>query len=83
MDDLVNDLKTHPYGDEILICWHHSKMPALIQAFGGDPDGLLPHGKWPKTRFDWIVDLRFDAAGKLLPANEKVIHEHLMPGDSG
>jgi phosphohistidine phosphatase SixA len=81
-DQLANDLEHHSYGREILICWHHSKMPALITALGGNPDALLPGGKWPKSTYDWIIDLRFDAAGHLSPASEKCVHEHLMPGDS-
>jgi phosphohistidine phosphatase SixA len=79
---LADDLRAHPYGREILICWHHGKIPDLIRAFGGDPDLLIANGKWPKGTYDWIVDLRFDAAGKLSDAGETIVHEHLMPGDS-
>ena len=78
---LADDLKTHSYGNEVLICWHHGKIPALIRSLGGDPDLLIPNGKWPKSTYDWLVDLRFDADGKLSSANESLIHEHLMPGD--
>jgi phosphohistidine phosphatase SixA len=80
--ELADDLRTHAYGNEILICWHHSKMPGLITALGGNPEGLLPGGKWPDTTYDWLIDLRFDAAGKLAASDEKCVHEHLMPGDS-
>jgi hypothetical protein len=79
---LSNDLRTHKYGNEILICWHHSKMADLITALGGNPESVIPGGKWPKTTFDWIVDLQFDGAGKLAAESETLVHEHLMPGDS-
>jgi len=81
-ENLVVDLRTHVYGHEILVCWHHSKIPDLIRSLGGDPDLLIPGGKWPKGTYDWIVDLRFDAFGKLSPSGEALVHEHLMPGDS-
>jgi len=79
---LADDLRAHAYGKEILICWHHSKMADLITALGGMPDAVIPGGKWPKTTYDWIVDLRYDESGKLSAASEKFVHGHLMPGDS-
>jgi phosphohistidine phosphatase SixA len=79
---LADDLRAHSYGQEILICWHHGKIPALIRSLGGDPDLLIPGGKWPKGTYDWLIDLRFDASGRLSAANEKLVHEQLMPGDS-
>jgi phosphohistidine phosphatase SixA len=78
---MVDDLKHHSYGGEVLICWHHSKMPNLIRALGGNPNKLLPDGMWPDTTYDWIIDLRYDANGHLLATGQKCIHEHLMPGD--
>ena len=79
---LSDDLRTHPYGNEILICWHHSKMADRITALGGNPDLVIPSGKWPKTTYDWIIDLRFDRSGKLSAETETLVHEHLMPGDA-
>jgi phosphohistidine phosphatase SixA len=78
---LAEDLRTHPYGKEILICWHHSKMANLITALGGKPDTVIPDGKWPKSTYDWMIDLRYDGSGKLSTASETLVHEHLMPGD--
>jgi hypothetical protein len=54
----------------------------LIKALGGDPTLVIQGGKWPVDTYDWLIDLRFDASGNLLPAGEKCIHEQLMPGDS-
>jgi len=79
--ELAEDLKTHPYGKDILICWHHGKIPELVQALGG-PTTLIPGGKWPAATFDWVVELKFDPSGKIDLKRTKVIHEHLMPGDS-
>lgn len=76
---LAADLESHSYGSEILICWHHHAITKLIKDLGGDPDAVIPGGKWPGTTYDWVVDLRYDGAGHL--SGEKLIHEHLMPGD--
>jgi hypothetical protein len=80
--DLAQDLRQHRYGPEILICWHHGSIPRLIRALGGNPDLLIPGGKWPKGTYDWLIDLRFDASGNLSPTGESIVHERLMPGDS-
>ena len=80
-DALVKDLETHPYGKGIIISWHHGNIPKLLVSLGA-PDTLIPDGKWPDQTFDWAVALKFDAAGKVIPKASKIIHEHLMPGDS-
>jgi hypothetical protein len=80
--DLVDDLKVSDHGKHILICWHHGNIPAMIDAFGGNASKLIPGGKWPEETFDWLVELKFDSSGHLLPNGQKLIHEHLMPGDS-
>jgi len=78
---LVEDLRAHSYGKEILICWHHKSISKLIAAFGGDPAVVIPGGKWPGGTYDWLIDLQFDASGNLSASQEHCIHEHLMPGD--
>jgi hypothetical protein len=78
--DLVNDLESHPYGKDIVVCWHHGKIPELIEALGA-PASLFPTGKWPDDIFDQVIELKFDADGKLIPSQAKILHEHLMPGD--
>jgi phosphohistidine phosphatase SixA len=78
---LAEDLRSHSYGKEILICWHHKSIPKLIESLGGDPSVVIPGGKWPGKTYDWLIDLRFDAQGKLTPSRISCIHEHLMPGD--
>ncbi len=81
VDQLAAELRSHPFGHEILICWHHGRIPALVEALGEKPNALIPGGKWPDKVFDWVVELRFDAKGTVDPKRCKLIHEHLMPGD--
>jgi hypothetical protein len=54
----------------------------LTNALGADADKLVPGGKWPDTVFDWMLELRYDHDGRLIPAETKRISEKLMPGDS-
>ncbi|HEY3864290.1 MAG TPA: flagellar basal body-associated protein FliL [Verrucomicrobiae bacterium] len=74
---LADELKSKPHGKVILACWHHGKIPELIQALGGDPAALLPDGKWPAEVFDWVIELRYDGEGKLLAVQSKRFEEHL------
>lgn len=80
--ELADDLRAHSYGHEILICWHHGHIPDLLEALGADPKRLLPGGKWPNSTFDWLVEIHYDANGRPIPGQTKVVHERLMPGDS-
>ena len=62
---LAEQLKAPKYrGKTILICWHHGHLPDLLSALGADPARLLPSGKWPDEVFGWLVQLRYDNAGK-------------------
>lgn len=71
---LVTLLRTAPHGPHPLVAWRHGQIPALLSAFGASPS-LLPNGKWPDDTFDWVVVLRFDAAGKL--GSAQLVKEHL------
>jgi hypothetical protein len=79
---LAGELQSTPHGRQILICWHHGQIPALLAALGADPARLLPGGKWPDDVFNWVIQLRYDQNGTLLPGETKVIHENLLPGDA-
>ena len=78
---LANELRAKPYGQDILICWHHGQIPGLLDALGAKPDKLLPGGKWPDDVFGWVIQLRYDANGQLVDARR--IKENLMPDDAG
>ena len=80
-DDLVRALRTRPHGRCILIAWRHGGIPNLLSALGADPAMLLPEGKWPDAVFGWVIVLRFDHEGRLIPSETKRISEKLMPGD--
>ena len=62
---LVAALRAQPQGQHILIAWHHGHIPNLLKALGADPAALLPEGKWPGDVYDWVIELSFDANGKL------------------
>jgi hypothetical protein len=79
---LADELKSKPHGKEILVCWHHGKIPELMRALGADPGALLPDGKWPDAEFAWVIELRYDGDGKLLADQCRRIDEHLTLKDS-
>jgi hypothetical protein len=79
--ELVRELRATPHGKAILICWHHKGIPELLKGLGAEPARLLPGGEWPNQQFGWVLQLRYDRNGQLLPAKTKRIKEHLMPGD--
>ncbi|MCE9518524.1 MAG: flagellar basal body-associated protein FliL [Verrucomicrobia bacterium] len=81
-DKLAGELQAKEHKKCILISWHHSYIPALLKALGADPAKLLPKGKWPDPVFGWVIQLRFDKEGKLIPSEAKRINEGLMPDDS-
>lgn len=79
--DLAEDLQSRPHGKNMLICWHHREIPDLLKALGAEPERLLPHGEWPAQQFGWVIQLRYDHEGRLIPGKTQRIKEHLMPGD--
>lgn len=82
---LTKALRTEPHGKAVLIAWHHGKLSQLIKALGADPSSLLPDGQWPDDVFDYMVVLRFDHKGKLIPGSAELIHEDFTnpPGQIG
>jgi hypothetical protein len=78
---LTAELRSRFHGKTILICWHHSEIPELLEGLGANPKWLLPHGEWPAQQFSWMLELRFDQEGRLTKGQTKRIKEHLMPGD--
>jgi len=78
--ELADVLRSQPHGKHILICWRHEKIPELLQSLGGDPNEVLPDGKWPDQEYAWVVQLRYDLKGHLSEA--KRIDEGLIVGDA-
>ena len=78
--ELANEIKAKPHGTEILIAWHHGEIPALLRALGAYPDKNIPNAKWPESVFGWVIQLRYDADGRL--TETKRINEKLLPNDS-
>lgn len=65
-------------GKNIVICWHHTFIAALIQAFGyTPPDGIVP--TYP-NRFDLVWVMTFPAPNP--PTVVNPILQELMFGDS-
>lgn len=79
--DLARELRTHAHGRTILICWHHGEIPELLRELGASPESLLPGGQWPARAFGWMLCLRYDEQGRLIPNQSRRLKEHLMPGD--
>jgi hypothetical protein len=75
---LADELKSKPHGHEILVCWHHGKIPELMRDLGADPSALLPDGKWPDDEFGWVIELRYDGDGKLMADQCRRIDEHIL-----
>ncbi|MGA2174821.1 MAG: flagellar basal body-associated protein FliL [Verrucomicrobiota bacterium] len=80
-EKLAAELQTKPHGKNILVCWHHGGIPGLARALGADPATLLPGGAWPDNVYGWVIELRYDGEGRLIPGECKRINEHLMPKD--
>ncbi len=80
--ELTDEIQSKDHGKSILICWHHGEIPELVRALGADPTKLLPEAKWPDQEFGWVLQLRYDDGGHLIPGETKRINENLMPGDS-
>jgi hypothetical protein len=79
VQELVAALASETHGKSILIAWHHGQLGKLTKALGADPKALLPGGKWPGDEFNWIVALRFDHKGQLVPGAARII-EVKLPG---
>jgi hypothetical protein len=78
---LVDSLRQTNQAGVVLIAWHHGHIDDLIDAFGGDSQKLLGHTIWPENVYNWVVVLRFDQSGQLIPLRSRRVQEHLLPGD--
>ncbi|MBS0386302.1 MAG: flagellar basal body-associated protein FliL [Proteobacteria bacterium] len=67
-------------GRTILIAWHHSELPRLMRDLGLDPSAALPGRNWPPDVYDWVVVLRFDRSGAIMPESCRLIREPTLLG---
>jgi hypothetical protein len=81
-EKLAAELASKPHGKNILVCWRHKEIPALLRGLGADPAALLPGGAWPDDVYCWVIELRFDGQGRLMPSQCKRINEHLTDKDT-
>lgn len=81
VDKLVEDLRVKNQAGVVLIAWHHGHIDDLVNAFGGDLKALAGKDKWPGDIYNWLIVLRFDEHGQLIPSGSQLVHEHLLPGD--
>jgi hypothetical protein len=58
-----------------LIAWHHGTVPMLLSELGLDPAAILPGGQWPSNVFNWVVMLRFDRNGVVMPTESRLVRE--------
>lgn len=86
---VADDLLNHPKydGSDVLVCWHHGKILDLAAALGASAGTLPPSSswpaKWPGDVFGWVLQLRYDAGGALVPAQTVCVSEQLMYDDCG
>lgn len=73
--EMVDSLKAPGKPGNILICWHHGRIPEMITDFGADPVKLIGSAKWPGNHFDWVIQLHFDSAGRLIPRDCRKVVE--------
>jgi len=57
-------------------------MAKLLASLGASPAAFLPNGRWPDDAFDWVVALRFDQEGHLIPSASRVIDEPATMDDA-
>ena len=70
---LAEEVRTKDHGKALLICWHHGTIPELLKELGANPAQFLPHGEWPDDVFNWVIELRYDAEGRLRPKHSQRI----------
>lgn len=76
---LVASLRQDNRAGVVLIAWHHGHIGKLIEDFGGDAKALLGD-EWPDSTYDWLIVLRFDAQGRLIPGDSRRLVEPTWVG---
>jgi hypothetical protein len=87
--EIVEDiLQDKEYNDaNVLICWHHGDILALSVDLGVDASVLPPASNWPAVWpaevFGWVLQISYDAHGKIVPSQTLCTNQRLMHGDHG
>ena len=68
---LAEEVRSKDHGKGMVICWHHGSIPELLKELGVNPKQLLPDGEWPDEVFNWVIELRYDASGRLMPKHSQ------------
>jgi hypothetical protein len=77
-------------GANILACWHHGKIMDFANALlvvNGQPVPTLPLAStWPDAydchTFGWVLQIRYDGQGIVMPEWTRCFNERLMPDDT-
>jgi phosphohistidine phosphatase SixA len=79
-DKVAADILSNPKyaGKQVLICWHHGKIPKLTVSLRGQP----PVSEWPCDVFDrvWQITYPTDGSTAIVPVLN--LPQKLLPGDS-
>ena len=65
-------------GKNVLVCWHHGKIPELLDALGATSATYFPDHHWNEQSFCWLFQLQFDDQGRL---NVTAKNVSLLKGD--
>jgi hypothetical protein len=83
--ELLNDATYD--NSNILICWHHGEIldfaASLLNGATLPPSSNFPTGKWNPAVFGWVLQLCYDADGKIIPSQTICLNEKLMYDDHG
>jgi broad specificity phosphatase PhoE len=79
-----------PPAQKILVCWHHGTIinlaNALLAPHGGPLPTLPPANRWPDTWpgkvFGWVMQIRYDGAGKPMVDWTKCSNQGMMVNDT-
>ncbi len=77
-DKVAADILSNPKyaGKQVLICWHHGKIPELTVLLRGQP----PVSPWPCNMFDRVWQITYPTDGSATTTVQ--LPQNLLPGDS-
>ena len=79
VEQLAKHLLSKAEGKTVLICWRHGSILELADALGATTRVLRPRTKWPSdwpdNEYRWVLQIVYDANGKLDLENTFCIRE--------